>query len=117
MQPGTTINSQNYCETLTKLRRAIQNRRRGQLTEEVVLLHDNAQPYAARQTQELLKKIGGTVMPHPPYSLNLASRDYHLFLKLKEHKGGKRFKSNDEVRAEVASFLEGLAGDFFDLGI
>ena len=117
MQPGTTINSQNYCETLTKLRRAIQNRRRGQLTEEVVLLHDNAQPYAARQTQELLKKIGGTVMPHPPYSPDLAPSDHHLFPKLKDHKDGKHFKSEDEVRSEVTRFLEGLAGDFFDLGI
>ena len=85
--------------------------------EGVVLLHDNARPHAARQTQELLKKFGWTVMPHPPYSPDLAPSDYHLFPKLKDHEGGKRFKSDDAVQTEVARLLEGLAGDLFDLGM
>jgi hypothetical protein len=33
MAHGTTINADRYCETLKKLRRAIQNRRRGMLTK------------------------------------------------------------------------------------
>ena len=42
MAPGTTITSEVYCETLKKLRRSIQSKRCGMLTEGVVLLHDNA---------------------------------------------------------------------------
>jgi hypothetical protein len=42
MAPGNTITSEVYCETLNKLRRAIQNKRRWMLTKGVVLLHDNA---------------------------------------------------------------------------
>ncbi|KFM68784.1 Histone-lysine N-methyltransferase SETMAR, partial [Stegodyphus mimosarum] len=41
MQPGTTINADSYCETLRRLRRAIQNKRRGLLTSGIVLIHDN----------------------------------------------------------------------------
>jgi len=41
---GTTINADRYCETLKKLRWAIQNRRKGMLTKGVCLLHDNARP-------------------------------------------------------------------------
>ncbi|GFX27903.1 mariner Mos1 transposase [Trichonephila clavipes] len=39
---GQTINAAGYCETLRKLRRAIQNKRRGFLSKGVVFLHDNA---------------------------------------------------------------------------
>jgi len=38
MTPGTTITSEVYCETLHKLRRSIQNKRRGMLSKGVVLL-------------------------------------------------------------------------------
>ncbi|GFV02277.1 histone-lysine N-methyltransferase SETMAR [Trichonephila clavipes] len=42
MALGTTINAATYCQTLKRLRRAIQNKRRGMLTNGVRLLHDNA---------------------------------------------------------------------------
>jgi hypothetical protein len=45
MPPGTTINSDKYCDTLWKFRLAIQNRRRGKLSKGVTLLHDNANSY------------------------------------------------------------------------
>jgi len=47
---GTTINSAVYCETLKKLRHAIQNKRRGMLSATILLLHDNAWPHSAAQT-------------------------------------------------------------------
>jgi hypothetical protein len=45
VQQGTKRTSKIYCETLNKLRRAIQNKRRGMLTYGVVILHDNARPH------------------------------------------------------------------------
>jgi len=51
---GTTINSAVYCETLKKLRRAIQTQRRGMLSATVLLLHDNARPHPAAQTQDVI---------------------------------------------------------------
>jgi len=39
---GITINSAVYCETLKKLRCAIQNKRRGMLSATILLLHVNA---------------------------------------------------------------------------
>jgi histone-lysine N-methyltransferase SETMAR len=57
--PKSTINAACYCETLTKLRRAIQNKRRGILTCGVVLLHDNARPHTAAQTQALITSLAG----------------------------------------------------------
>jgi hypothetical protein len=46
MQQVATITSEIYCESLKKLCRAIQNKRRGMLTSAVVLLHDCASAYS-----------------------------------------------------------------------
>ena len=79
MEPGTTITSETYCETLKKLRRAIQNKRRGMLTSGLVLLHDNARPHTAARTQALLQKFCWDLFDHPLYSPDLAPSDFHLF--------------------------------------
>jgi hypothetical protein len=48
---GETVSSQNYCNMLrTKLKPAIRSKRHGKLREDVILLHDNAHPYAAIRT-------------------------------------------------------------------
>jgi len=57
MNPGATITSELYCETLKQLRRVIQNRRRGLLTSDVVLLHDTMQPHASVRTLQLLRQF------------------------------------------------------------
>ncbi|GBO16461.1 hypothetical protein AVEN_191574-1 [Araneus ventricosus] len=58
MTRGTTINSEVYCRTLKKLKRAIQNKRRGLLSSGVVLLHDNARPHTAVRTGQDDKSFG-----------------------------------------------------------
>jgi hypothetical protein len=63
---GTTINSTACCETMKKLRRAIQNKRRGMLPRGLVLLHDNAGPHTAAQTQALIRSFGWEQFDHPP---------------------------------------------------
>ncbi|GBL54733.1 hypothetical protein AVEN_182212-1 [Araneus ventricosus] len=55
----TTINSEVYCCTLKKLKRAIQNKRRGLLSSGVVLLHDNARPHTAVRTGEVCSNSNG----------------------------------------------------------
>jgi len=47
-------NTAVYCETLNKLRRAIQNKIRGMLSDTILLLHDNALPHSAAHTQDLI---------------------------------------------------------------
>jgi hypothetical protein len=70
MQQGTTITSQVYCETLTKLRRVIHNTKCEMLTSGVVLLHDNARPHmsTAARTRALLGHFNWELFDHPPYS-------------------------------------------------
>ncbi|GBM74177.1 hypothetical protein AVEN_188175-1 [Araneus ventricosus] len=75
MERGTTINATDYCETLKKLRREIQNKRRGLLTSSILFVHDNARPHDACVTTTLLDSFRWEQFCHPPYSSDLAPSD------------------------------------------
>jgi len=47
------------------------------------------------------------VLDHPPYSLDLAPSDYHLFPGLKKQLQGHHFSSNVEVIAAMETWLDG----------
>jgi histone-lysine N-methyltransferase SETMAR len=62
-----------------KLKPAIRSKWRGLLSKTVLLHHDNVQPPAAVATIETIQKLNFELLPHPPYSPDLAPSDYHLF--------------------------------------
>jgi histone-lysine N-methyltransferase SETMAR len=82
-----------------------------------MLLHDNARPHAAARTQAMLQEFGWKVFEDPAYSPDLAPSDFHLFPKLKEFLGGRRFKSDETVKDAVKEWLNGLAAEVYDEGI
>ena len=65
-----TINKERYCNQLDKLRQAIQTLR--PTKTEVHLLHDNARPHIAKLVKEKLETFGWNIIPHPPYSPDIA---------------------------------------------
>jgi len=62
---------------------------------------------------DTIQKLKWNVLPHPKYSPDLASSDYHLFGPPKEQLGGKRFCSNGEVIQNVQGWLHWQPKDFF----
>ncbi|KAJ4445240.1 hypothetical protein ANN_07041 [Periplaneta americana] len=115
---GEIVNADRYCETLRKLRRAIQNKRRGMLTAVVVLLHDNARPHTARRTAAVLTEFGWALFHHPPYSPDLAPSDFHVFLHLKKFlSSGERFGNDEELKTSVTRWFHSQAAQFYDRGI
>ena len=67
------------------------------LTKGVVLLHDNARPHTAARKNALIKLFNWEIFDHPPYSLDLAPSDYHLFTKMKVWLATQRFHTNEEL--------------------
>jgi histone-lysine N-methyltransferase SETMAR len=65
------------------------------------------------KTRETIEKMGWEILEHPPHSRNLASSDFHLFGKLKEHLSGKRFASDHEVENETRNWLTNLDANFY----
>ena len=114
---GKTINSAVYFETLKKLRRAIQNKRRGMLSATILLLHNNARPHSAAHTQDLVTSFKCEQMDHTPYSPDLSPSDYHLFLQLKKFLGSKRFDDDDDLKDAVQKWLTSQAAAFYEEGI
>ncbi|GFT10972.1 mariner Mos1 transposase [Trichonephila clavipes] len=84
MPRGTTINADRYCETLNKLRRAIQNKRREMLTKGVRFHHDNARPHTANRTTALVERFGWEMVSHPPHSPDLAPSDFPSLPRVEE---------------------------------
>ena len=79
--------------------------------------HENARPHTVRVTTGLLNQFGWDIVTHPPYSPDIAPSDYHLFPELKKHLGGTQFRTGEELKEEVLSYLRGAAGEFYDSGI
>jgi hypothetical protein len=68
----------------------------------VFRLHDNALPHSAATTVNLLYSWGWEILPHPPYSPDLAPSDFHLvFPRMKKLLWGQPFHSNKDVQNEV----------------
>ncbi|GBO33629.1 hypothetical protein AVEN_98611-1 [Araneus ventricosus] len=57
---------ERYCNTLLRLKQTVKNKRRGKLSNGIVLLQDNARPHVAKNTLELLEKFRWEVLQHPP---------------------------------------------------
>jgi hypothetical protein len=103
-------------QTLNKLQRSIQNKRRGMLTNGVVLLHDKAWPHTAARTNALMNLFNWEIFDHSPYSPDLLPSGYHLFTKMVWLATG-RFHTNEELMDGVSNWLHNLAAPFFDEGL
>ena len=76
-------------------------------------LQDNVCPHVAARTMDTTQKLKWNVLPHPQYSTDLASSDYHLFGPLKEYVGEKTFFNNEEGIQDVHEWLHWQPKDFF----
>jgi histone-lysine N-methyltransferase SETMAR len=82
-----------------------------------MLPQDNVQPHAAARIQVVLQEFGWEVSEHPAHSPDLAPSDFHLFPLLKAVLGGKRLKSDEEVKDAISLWLNRLAVEVYDKGI
>ena len=117
MEKGVTVTSVNYSNMLrNELRPAIRSKRRGRLTEGVLLLH-NARPHTAQLTINTILQLNWEVLEHPAYSPGPAPSDFHLFGPLKNNLRGRRFAADDDVKQAVHDWLRSQPQTFFSNGI
>jgi len=70
-----------------------------------VLHHGNAPAHTALSIQELLMKKNIPVLPHPPYSPELAPCDFYIFPKLKLKLKGHHFEMMENIQKIVTDEL------------
>ena len=66
---------------------------------------------------EHIANLGWTVLPHPPYSPDLAPSDFHLFGPMKDGLRRQRFPSNDPVVRAVKQWATSAGADFYECGM
>ena len=116
----TTVTSTYYSNVLrSQLLRHLRTKRPEKVKNGWILHHDNAPAHTARLTQECLQELNVSVLPHPPYSPDLAPCDFWVFPTIKNSLRGKRFSSDEELNNAVRVKLralcsEGLLHSVFD---
>jgi histone-lysine N-methyltransferase SETMAR len=77
-----------------------------------VYLHfDNAPSHTAKMSQQAVRENKMILVPHPPYSPDLAPSDFFLFGFLKDKLKGTAFKTPEEVETKVKEILGGISKD------
>ena len=114
---GQMINSDYYIALLDRLEDAIKKKRPYMAKEKPLFQQDNAPVHKSIKTMVKLNDLRFELLPHPPYSPDLAPSDFYLFADLKKMLQGKRFSSDDEVIAATDAYLEAKDKSFYKKGI
>ena len=112
-----TINADYYCRVLEDVHHHLRHRRRGKKSRGILLHQDNARPHTARRTKEKIDQLHWELLPHPPYSPDLALSDYALFPHMEKFLRGRRFTSREELENEARSVLESIPPQWFQQSI
>ena len=112
---NTTVTAEVYCAQLDKLKVKIEMSYPSR--EEIYFLHDNARPHTAKSTRDKLLDFGWELLPHPPYSPDLAPTDYYLFRSLSNHLREKIFDDDIEIKCFLTDFFSSKLPEFYAKGI
>lgn len=116
---GCSMNSELYCEQLERLYAKLSERYPALINRKGVLFQqDNARPHTSRRTKEKFTELHGfELLPHPPYSPDLAPSDYYLFRSMAHFLQGKKFDNFAEVENAVQEFFDSHPKEWYQRGI
>ena len=104
--PGMTVNADFYCHVLRRLRENVQRKRPQKWrNQNLIIHHDNAPAHRSFKVSQFLAKNNMTVIPHPPYSPDLAPCDFFFFPKLMLRMKGRTFDTIEEIHEESQRYL------------
>ena len=63
----------------------------------MILQHENAQPDVAKPVKTYLETLNWDVLPHPPYSPDIAPSDYYLFRSMEDGLDDQQFGSHEDI--------------------
>uniref|UniRef100_A0A1B6MR58 Tc1-like transposase DDE domain-containing protein n=1 Tax=Graphocephala atropunctata TaxID=36148 RepID=A0A1B6MR58_9HEMI len=105
---GQTINGDYYKQVLATLMNDHISRKRPELRGNWKLHHD-----IAHVVTEYLAKRNIQVVPHSPYSPDLAPCDFFLFPTAKKELKGRRFDSEQDAVKALKAILKNMSKDGF----
>ena len=117
LEQGCTINGAYYAGELRPQLQEIPRNRRGKLARGVLLLQDNAPAHKSQVAMTAGTKCGFEILPHPPYSPDMAPSAFYLFPKLNSHLRDTQYGSNEGVIKAENEYLGDQEKAFYFEGI
>ncbi len=99
---GRGVNTEYYLQVMKTLRERI--RRCHTMCwrhNSFWLHHDGAPAHRADPVVQFLERTGTHLLPHPPYSPDLAPSDFFLFARLKKNLRGVVFQNLEELQQRI----------------
>lgn len=117
LEKGKTITGQYYADLLDRFNAKLKEKRPHLSKKKVLFHHDNAPAHSSAISTAKLVELRYELLPHPPYSPDLAPSDFFLFPNLKKWLGGKRFSSNSEIITATNAYFEEFEKSYFLEGL
>ena len=112
LEKGRTITGAYYAALLDQLVDEIR-KKPTHLKKKILFHDDNAPSHTSNVAQAKKHELGFESLPHPPYSSNLAPRDYYLFPNFKRWLCGRCFESNEEVEWKTEGYFGGVDKSYY----
>lgn len=112
VQRPLTVNALVFQGILRRFDAAHSRRRPRAVVHGHKFIHmDNAPTHNAGYTLTLLRILGWTCLPHPPYLPDLAPCDFWFFSRVKKHLRGTRFQNVHALKDAVADQVGAISSE------
>lgn len=102
LEKGETFTSETAVLLLGKLDAAMRTQGRAKVGIRGMRMHwDNARPHFSKLTLAAIDRYGLKIVPHPPYSPDLAPSDFFLFGYLKNIMKGEKIPNKDVLEQRI----------------
>lgn len=115
----TSLNSDIYSAKLKRLHEVMTTKYPSLINRKKVLLQaDNAKPHTSRKSMETINSLDGIeLLPHPPYSPDVAASDFHLFRSMSHFLRGRCFENEKALHEELTNFFDSRPAEWYKSGI
>ncbi|EFN80437.1 Histone-lysine N-methyltransferase SETMAR, partial [Harpegnathos saltator] len=85
--------------------------------DKVIFQHDNARPHVGKIVKATFEALGWDVLPHSPYSSDIAPFDYHLFRSMVHGLSDQHFNNYEEIEKWLNEWIASKDESFFRHGM
>lgn len=112
------INAVKYQQQIDRVYEALKEKRPRMVNRKEVFYHqDNARPHTAKTTIDKIASLGWKLVPHPPYSPDIAPCDFYLFRSLQSDLNGNSFMTFAQLQSHVQRFFDKKPASYYKAGI
>ena len=83
----------------------------------MILQHDNARPHVDKPVKTYLEMLKWEILPHPPYTPDIAPSDYYLFRSMAHGLADQKFHSYEDIEKWLDAWIASKDEYFYRNGI